>query len=50
MKIIAIVQARITSVRLKNKVLREINKKTLIEILLSRLSKSKKIKSKINCL
>ena len=43
MKVIAIVQARIGSFRFPGKVLKLINKKSLIEILLSRLSNSKEI-------
>ncbi|MAZ07570.1 MAG: glutamate-1-semialdehyde aminotransferase [Rickettsiales bacterium] len=41
MKIIAIVQARVDSVRFPEKVLKKIGNKTIIEILLSRLSRSK---------
>ncbi|TGL52958.1 aminotransferase class III-fold pyridoxal phosphate-dependent enzyme [Leptospira meyeri] len=41
MKVIAIIQARLGSTRLPNKVMKEVNGKPLIEILLSRLSKSK---------
>ena len=43
LKIIAIVQARMNSARLKNKVLKKIKNQTLIDILIQRLSKSKKI-------
>ena len=42
-KIVAVVQARIDSTRLKNKVLKKINGKYVILLLLERLSKSKKI-------
>ena len=41
MRIIAIVQARVDSVRFPEKVLKKIGNKTIIEILLKRLSKSK---------
>ena len=41
--IIAIVQAKLGSIRLPEKVLKKVNEKTLIEILLHRLSLSKKI-------
>ena len=40
-----IIQARITSNRLKNKVLKKINGKTIIEIMISRLKLSKFYKS-----
>ena len=43
MKILAIIQARVGSTRLPGKVLKEINGKSLIEILFHRLSQSKKI-------
>lgn len=43
MKIIAIIQARLGSTRLPNKVVKKIVGKTMIEILLTRLSQSKKI-------
>jgi glutamate-1-semialdehyde 2,1-aminomutase len=43
MKILAIVQARLNSQRFPKKVLQKIKGKTLIEILLTRLSKSKEI-------
>ena len=43
MKVVAIVQARSTSVRFPKKVLLEINKKTIIEILFNRINLSKKI-------
>ena len=41
--IIAIVQARLNSTRLPNKVIKKIGERPMIEILLSRLSRSKKI-------
>ena len=43
MKVVAIVQARTGSTRLPNKVMKPINDKTMIELLLSRLSNSKMI-------
>jgi len=43
MKIIAIIQARVGSIRLPNKVMKQINGIPMIELLLTRLSKSKKI-------
>jgi len=43
MKIIAIIQARLNSSRLPNKVIKKINNKTVLEILLNRVSKSNKI-------
>ena len=43
MKTVAIVQARMGSTRFPGKVMEDICGQTLIEILLSRLSKSKKI-------
>ena len=43
MKVIAIVQARSTSTRFPKKVLLEINRKTIIEILFRRLNLSKEI-------
>ena len=43
MNIIAIVQARLGSTRLPNKVLKKINDRTLIDLLLTRLSQSKLI-------
>jgi glutamate-1-semialdehyde 2,1-aminomutase len=43
MKVIAIVQARMGSTRLPNKMLKKIGKKSLIQIVMSRLSMSKKI-------
>ena len=42
-KIIAIVQARMGSTRFPGKVMQKVNDQSLIEILLKRLSKSKKI-------
>ena len=42
-KTIAIVQARLTSTRFPKKILEKINGKTLIEILINRLNKSKNI-------
>ena len=41
--VLAIVQSRMGSTRLPGKVLKKVNDKTLIEILLYRLSRSKKI-------
>ena len=46
-KIIAIIQARQTSKRFPNKVLKKIGKNTLIEILIKRLKLSKKINKTI---
>ena len=43
MKVVAIVQARLGSVRLPEKVLKSITEKPMIELLLSRLSKSKEL-------
>ena len=43
MKVLAIVQARMGSSRFPGKVLERIEDKTLINILLSRLSKAKKL-------
>ena len=43
MKIIAIIQARMGSTRLENKVMKPINAKPMIELLLMRLAKSKLI-------
>lgn len=43
MKIIAIIQARLNSSRLPSKVMKKINNMTVLEILLSRISKSNKI-------
>ena len=43
MKVVAIIQARIESTRLPGKVLKTINGQALVSLLLSRLSKSKKI-------
>ena len=43
MKIIAIIQARMGSTRLENKVMKPINSKPVIELLLMRLAKSKLI-------
>ena len=42
-KVLAIVQARYSSIRLPGKVVKKINKKTILEILIKRLSKSKYI-------
>lgn len=42
-KILAVVQARMRSTRLPGKVLREVNGKSLIEILLHRISKAKRV-------
>ena len=42
-KVLAIIQARYLSSRLPGKVLKKINNKTIIEILINRLLKSKKI-------
>ena len=41
-KVIAIVQARLTSSRFPRKIFQKIGSKTLIEFLLSRVKKSKK--------
>ena len=43
MKVVAIVQARMNSVRFPNKVMKKINNVPIIEILLKRLNKSKLI-------
>jgi glutamate-1-semialdehyde 2,1-aminomutase len=43
MKIVAIIQARMSSTRLPNKVMKKIGGKPMIEILLQRLSKSKRV-------
>jgi spore coat polysaccharide biosynthesis protein SpsF (cytidylyltransferase family) len=43
MKVVAIVQERMGSTRLPGKLLREVNRQPLIEILLHRLSKAKQI-------
>ncbi len=43
MKIVAIIQARMGSIRFQNKVMRQINGTPMIEIILNRLSKSKLI-------
>ena len=43
MKIVCIIQARSGSKRFKDKILSKIKNKTLLEILIERLSKSKKI-------
>ena len=43
MRIVALVQARVNSTRLPNKVLKPIVGKTLIELLLNRLSKSSEL-------
>lgn len=45
MKIVAIVQARMGSTRLPGKVLKRLGSRSIIEVLLARLSKSKKINS-----
>ena len=41
MKVVALIQARMKSTRLPGKILKKINNKTLIEILIERLKKSK---------
>jgi len=43
LKVIALVQARMGSLRLPQKVMRKISEKTIIELLLMRLSKSKEL-------
>ena len=43
MKVGAIIQARVTSSRFPNKILKKIKGKTLVEILFKRIKKSKKI-------
>ena len=43
MKVVCIIQARSGSTRFKEKILSQIKKKTLLEILIERLKKSKKI-------
>ena len=43
MKVIALVQARMGSLRLPQKVMKKISEKTIIELLLMRLSKSKEL-------
>ena len=43
MRIVAIIQARMGSTRLANKVMKPINAKPMIELLLMRLAKSKLI-------
>lgn len=42
MKVVAIVQARMGSTRLPNKVMKKLNNRTMIELLLQRLSLAKK--------
>ena len=43
LKVIALVQARMGSLRLPQKVMKKISEKTIIELLLMRLSKSKEL-------
>ena len=48
-KIVAIIQARATSKRLKNKVLKKINNLSVAELIYARLLRSKKIDEVVFC-